>query len=578
MRRNSNSGPLISPPIQEFAVFGFLALAIFLVYSRVGAHRPIPFDDALYLSDNAWVLGGLTWPGLGWAFTNVDAANWHPVTWVSHMADQELFGALIGGHMIQNVVWHVVNSYLVYRLLLKLGLNRYLALALALVFACHPLNVESVAWLSQRKTQLSTFFLLAALLLYLDWRNSGRTGTLVLLLLAYLLSLMSKAMGVTLPVILFSFEILSTVGKSGSLIAQRKLWPLVWSIALRLSPLVCAALAVAIATFFAQRAGGAVVNLETMAVSSRIVNATAAIAIYIKTFFWPAELCIFYPMPSVPDWAQASQGIVLVIVGTVAAWLVHRRVPLAAFGWIWFLVSLLPVIGLVQVGGQSHADRYMYIPMLGLLISIGAMLTTVRVPQCRFPLAAGVALVSAFAIGMGCHAYAYTMYWENAETAFRRSLQVGGLSYTMTLNLAATLINLQFFKTAEPYAELSYKLWPDRPMAASTLANLYARQGKMDLAEKMFRRASQLGPENIQYQYMLGLVLTHLERGEEAEAIFQDLLKKLPSIRDWRTANHQIREVLMQKIPISSAQASDLIHVTTSEVGDTSLAVVNQLK
>jgi len=236
-----------------------------------------------------------------------------------------------------------------------------------------------------------------------------------------------------------------------------------------------------------------------------------------------------------------------------------RRAPWMTFGWGWFLISLLPVIGLVQVGSQSHADRYMYVPMIGLLILLGSFLGTARLPGCRWPRGAFAALVFAFAGGMGAHAYAYTMTWYNAESAYRRSLALGGVSYTMMLNLASVLINLNYFKSAEPYARASAELWPDRPLALANFASLNALLGKHEEAERGYRRAISLEPDNVQHRYMLALVLIQSNQSDAAEQVLQEAMAYLPSPNDWSVGSQLIRRVLLREIPLDNLRLPALI-------------------
>ena len=557
--------------MREVIAVSLLGMAVLGIYAQVGAHRTIGFDDSLYLTDNAWVRRGLTWEGLVWAFTNVDAANWHPVTWISHMIDQELFGALIGGHMIENPIWHFANSFLVYRLLLALGQSRLIALALALVFVCHPLNVESVAWLSQRKTQVSTFMLLATVLVYLDWRVTRRSSSRVLLTLAYSISLMAKAMGVTLPALLLAYEVLQVwpqIRAEWALKSKRVVVLRIWNLCLKLWPLVAAACVVAVATFFAQRHSGAVASLDKIPLEYRVLNAWAAVGTYLKTFFWPAELCLFYPLSPVARWGEAALGFFLVALGSLFAVLGARRAPLVVFGWIWFLVSLLPVIGLVQVGSQSHADRYMYVPMIGLLIALGAWFAKVDLPGVRWPRLAWSALTLSFAAGMGLHAYAYTMLWRDAETAYRRSIEIGGVSYAMASNLAATLTNLHYYKTAEVYSDLCVRLWPDHALVVGNHASVLALLGKHKESEFWYRRAMVLDPKNVKLPYMLALLLLQIGRNEEAEVILNDALRLLPPEDDWSSGNQMIRRILLRQVPLSELNPKTLLATETAEPSD----------
>lgn len=545
--------PPFSEPIRELMAVGLIGIAVVAIYAQIGAHRTIPFDDSLYLTGNMWVQRGLTWETVVWSFTNVVAGNWHPVTWISHLVGQELFGTLIGAHMIENLFWHFGNSFLVYRLFRALGQPRILALGLALVFACHPLNVESVAWLSQRKTQISTFLLLATLLVYLDWRETGRRSSRILMTAAFTISLMAKAMGVTLPFLLVLFELLQAWPQvEGELKARA--WRAVlargWREVKKVWPLLGAAVLVAIATFFAQRDVGAMASIDNLAIGHRILNAFGAVGTYGYTFFVPSELCLFYPLSESPRWDTAAFGILLIAVGTLLALLAARRSMLIAFGWIWFLFTLLPVIGLVQVGSQSHADRYMYVPMIGLLLAFGAWFPRAGFPGCRAPLATWTALTFAFAAGMGGHAYAYTMTWRDPETAYRRSLEVGGVSFMMLTNLSSTLANLNFYRTAETYAERCAALWPDEIFAVVNLASTKGLLNKLDEAEAGFRRAMDLEPGNVKHPYMLAIVLLQKGRNEEAQAVLDQALRLLPAEDDWREGHQMVRRILLRQEPL----------------------------
>lgn len=552
--------------MRDASACGVLGLAVVLIYAQIGGHRPIAFDDALYLTDNAWVLKGLTWDSLVWAFTNFDSGNWHPFTWLSHMADQQVFGAYWGGHMIENLFWHAANSMLLYTLLRRLGFVRILAFALAAVFACHPLNVESVAWLSQRKNQLSTFLLLATVIAYLDWRRERRRTTFVLLIIAYIASLMSKAMGVTLPAILLVFEAVTVYKESAGEILRSGPQARKWcrDVFRRVSPLALVAAGMCVATVIAQRSAGAVASLHTLSYADRIGNAVQALGIYLKTFLWPEDLCFFYPLRDRIDWGLVviAAGFVLVALGLLI-W-ATRRIPMAVFGAAWFLISLLPVIGLVQVGSQSHADRYMYVPMIGLLIMLGALANGLSESK---HLRIGITsfAIAGFAGVLGIKAYAYTMLWRDGETAYRNAIRIGGDTYTMTVSLTATLINLNYLKTAEPYARLAVEKWPDRPLSVANLAALYARQEKFDKAEKWFRRAVSIEPENVRFQYMLGLTLLHLGRDAEAEEVLQQALRLAGTGEAWRTSDHFAKSVLMRKMPVKQNEVKDLMEKATPQ-------------
>ncbi|MBL9205866.1 MAG: tetratricopeptide repeat protein [Opitutaceae bacterium] len=517
-----------------------LALVVGLLYGRLGQHQPIAFDDALYVTQNTWVLQGLTAKGALWAFTNADAANWHPLTWLSHMADQSAFAGHPGIQMLENAVWHLANSVLVFLVLSTFGLSRPMAAVLALVFAAHPLNVESVAWLSQRKTQLSTCFLLATVLLYLRTPPGVKSGRRAwLLVLLFSLSLMAKATGVVLPAVLFVHEFLRWRRTPET---PRRVWFI--TTVRRLAPLGLVAGVGAVVTFLAQQGQGAVASMETLTLAHRVANAGSAIVTYLRTFAWPAELCLFYSMPAAPDWAAFLLGLLLLAIGALWAAAFLRRAPLMALGLAWFGLSLLPVIGLIQVGSQSHADRYMYLPMIGLLLFAGAWAETALRPD-GIPLRpALLGLFAAFGVGMACHTAAYVPYWSNPETAYRRALAVGGSSYAITLNLAGALEDGGFYKSAETVNALAARTWPNRAGAVGNYASSLALRGKYAEAEVQYRRALALEPDNFKLHYLLGLVLIE-SNNPEAEVHLQAARRLLPPDSEWRSTNLEIRNILL---------------------------------
>lgn len=521
-------------------VAAVLLLAVFALYGRIAHHQPIAFDDALYVTQNTWVLQGLTWKGALWAFTNTDAANWHPLTWLSHMADQSLFSGRPGAQMIENAFWHALNSLLVFLVLARLGLSRSVAAVLALVFAVHPANVESVAWLSQRKTQLSTCFLLVTVLLYLRPSNEGSTARRdALIAFTFALSLMAKASGVVLPAILLVHEFLL---RSSTPSAPWQPW--VRQVLRRIGPLALVGLAGAVITFLAQQGQGAVASIDALTLPHRLANAGAAVATYLKTFVWPGDLCLFYAMPPAPDWPLALVGLLLLLAGGLWASVYRNRAPLLALGGAWFVLGLLPVIGLVQVGSQSHADRYLYLPMIGLLLGLGAFAECALRPDGKPLRPAFLGGFGAFALGLACHTYAYLPHWADGETAYRRALEIGGASYAITLNLAASLEEQGFYRSAEAVNARAARTWPDRPGAVGNHASSLALLGRYAEAEAQYRRALALDPTNFKLHYLLGLVLLQ-SNNPEAEIHLQNARRLLPPESEWRSTNLEIRKILL---------------------------------
>ncbi len=344
----------IAPPLA-------LVAAVFVLYAQTARHEFVDYDTSAYLSANPRVLSGLSWENLGWAATQFYAANWHPLTWLSHMLDVELFGLRPAGHQLENAAWHAANACLVLALFQRLGLSRSFAFAGALLFAVHPLRAESVAWIVERKDLLCAFFGLSSLLAWLSWRREGQAWRLASALALYACSLMSKPMLVTLPCLLVLLE-WWPLGRTSARPRRSDFATLIF---------LALALGASILTVRAQHSARALQELSLLPLGLRVENALDSYLWYLWKSLWPSGLAFHYPLaPHEPRVGQMLlQGGVLGLL-TLGAWLARARLPGLLVGWLWFLGTLVPVIGLVQVGGQAHADRYSYLPGLGLLLAL----------------------------------------------------------------------------------------------------------------------------------------------------------------------------------------------------------------
>ena len=388
----------------DLAIVLGLLVAIFAVYGQVGRFDFTSYDDPLYVSENLHVQAGLTFESIKWAGTAVVASNWMPVTLFSHMLDCQLFHLQSGMHHLMNVVFHVLSTLLLFFTLKRATGDRGASAFVAAVFALHPLHVESVAWVAERKDVLSTFFWFLALYAYVRYAESPSLRRYLLVAAPFALGLMAKPMLVTFPFTLLLFD----------------LWPLrrvqfpriVWEKLL----LIALAAAVSVVTFLVQQSTAAV---KSFPLPVRIENALIAYAAYLVQTFWPSGLAVLYPYQQSPEvWLAAAGGPV--ILGISAAVIYGWRArPYLATGWFWFLGTLVPVIGLVQVGLQSRADRYMYIPMVGLLMMLawGARDVIAQWPQAKVPvMVAAAACCCAFLL----LARTQTEYWQNSGTLFQR--------------------------------------------------------------------------------------------------------------------------------------------------------------
>ena len=367
-------------------------------------------------------VGGITLEGLEWALTSQDAANWFPVTWISHMLDCQFFGLDSGWHHITNVLIHGLASLLLFAFLYRATGARWRSALVAFLFVVHPLHVESVAWVAERKDVLSAFFWFLTLWAYVRYTERPSSGRYLLVLLAFCFGLMAKPMIVTLPFVLLLLDFWPLRRLSFPARAEGGGKPRMAAILWEKAPLLVLSLAVSVITYLAQNRSGAVKALSAFPIGLRFENAMISYVVYIVQMFWPVRLAVIYPYPRhIPTWQATLAALALAGASMIVVRL-RRGCPYLATGWFWYLGTLVPVIGIVQVGAQAHADRYTYIPMVGLSIMVawgGAEVT--RSSRLR-PLAGG--LMSLACLACAALAWLQVQHWRNSETLFRHALDV----------------------------------------------------------------------------------------------------------------------------------------------------------
>ncbi len=447
-----------------------LFLTTLLVYAPACRFGFVNFDDPDYVAGNPHVRNGLTLDGVVWAFTSTEAANWFPVTRLSHLLDVQIFGLSPGGHHLTNILLHACATVLLFAFLAAATGAAWPSAFVAMIFALHPLHVESVAWIAERKDVLSACFWFLALWSYVRRRYW-------LTLLAFCLGVMSKPMVVTLPFVLFLLDA----------------WPLRRPLrsALRVKiPMLGLAAAAAVATYLVQSGSGAVQAVERFPLGLRLENAIASYATYIVEMFWPANLAVFYPYPhGVPVWQIALSALLIACVSAVA--LLQRRArPYLAVGWLWYLGTLVPVIGLIQVGAQARADRYTYLPMVGLTIMLAWGL-----PEL---LKGKAAAVAALAACLACAAVceAQIQYWRNSETLFRHALAVTKDNYLAHHNLGVALAGEGRFGEAIEQYRAALEIAPDAANVQTDYGNALARSGRPQEAIAHYRAALAVLPDS----------------------------------------------------------------------------------
>ncbi len=514
------------------AICALLALVTVLTYWPITTCGFINYDDPLYITDNPVVKAGLSWRGAAWAFTTGAVCNWHPLAWLSHMLDCQLYGLNAGGHHLTSLLLHAANVLLLFLLLDRMTGARWRSVLVAALFALHPLHVESVAWVSERKDLLSTFFFLLSLMAYANYAKARpypetAGGTLgpraggffdparyyFSALCFFALGLMSKPMVVTLPFVLLLLDywplqrfrisnLKSEIPVLLRLVAEKALFFLL-------------AIAASVVTFLVQRAGGAVSSLETSPLTARTANALVSYLRYISKTFWPANLSVFYPYPDHWSGYLVLTALLLVTVWTAVVLVLARRRGYLVVGWLWFLGTLVPTIGLVQVGSQSIADRYMYIPSIGLFVALvwGLHDLLARVRAGR---QAGVAVGVMASLACAVCTVTQVRYWKTDEKLFLHAMQVTTDNYLAYVHVPDSVLSpLQKRQTID-YLFETVRWNPHYAQAQYDLGTRLMEFGRAEEAIPHLRSALEIDPALSRACRNLGKALLTQGRVEEA--------------------------------------------------------------
>lgn len=576
-----------------------LALALagltMAVYGQVGHHDFVSLDDTAYVTENEHVAGGLTGSGLVWAITAIStqAANWHPVTWLSHMLDIELFGMNAGAHHMVSAVLHTLNALVLFLLLDGMTGRPWRSACVAALFAVHPLHVESVAWISERKDVLSTLFWFLTTWAYVRYtRQPGRVRWTVVLLL-FVLGLMAKPMLVTLPftLLLLDWWPLNRVpggapAGHGATSARWRHWaPLIvekW-------PLFALAALSSVITIVAQRQGGAVVTMETIPVPARAANAALSYVAYMWQMVWPSGLSVFYQHSGGVPVASTAAALVLLVGMSVVAARAARRRPHVAVGWFWYLGTLAPVIGLVQVGMQARADRYTYVPLIGLFVAI-VWECAERVGTRALPRMAASAAACLIIGACGMTARAQVGYWADDTSLWAHALDVNPDNYYAHYSLGRMNLQNGRVNDATPHLERALQLAPWFAEVHDTMGLAWARGGQIDAAIAEHLEALRLKPGLLAARFNLGLA--YEQRGDFGGAAdqYREALRRDPQKASFHVAlGHvlamqgqldaaigELREAL--RLQPDSAPAHSCLGSVLADIGQTDQAVAELRK
>lgn len=497
-----------------WVIAALLLLGVLGSFSGVTENDFVSFDDPVYVAMNPIVGQGITARGVRWAFTTTEAANWHPVTWLSHMLDVELFGLDPGAHHAVGLGLHALNALLLFVLLLRLSGAPWRSGLVAALFAVHPLHVESVAWASERKDLLSTALALLTLLAWLRHLARPSAARLAAVGTLFVLALMAKPMPITLPFLMLLLD-WWPLGRWAPL-GPSALWrflppPPLWR---EKAPLFALAAASSAITFFVQRTGGAVVSSDHISSLYRVVNSLMGYEAYLEKTVWPTGLAFYYRLPpAFPAWWLAAM---LVLMGGTVLLLLRgaRRRPWLGLGTLWYLGMLVPVIGLVQVGGQSMADRYTYLPLTGifLMAAWGVAAVAERRPRSRpFIVAAAAGVLVLF----GALTRDQVAVWKSDFTVSRHALALDPDNWMAHTVLGIGHMKERKLDKAELHFKEAFRINPG-PEAHFNLGAVTAELGDVDKAIELYRQAIALKPRYLEPHAQLGKLLLARQQTDEA--------------------------------------------------------------
>ncbi|MGD0786273.1 MAG: tetratricopeptide repeat protein [Sedimentisphaerales bacterium] len=500
------------------SIYFALAVSTLLVFWQVRNFGFVDYDDGDYVSANPYVLNGLTADGVLWAFTTNRSANWHPLTWLSFMLDRQLFGPSPAGFHLTNLFFHIANTLLLFLVLKQMTKAIWPSAFVAAAFALHPMHVESVAWITERKDVLSALFWILTIAAYYRYTKRPGIARYLLTLLVFALGLMAKPMLVTLPFVLLLLDY----------------WPLErkisWRLLVEKIPFFVLSIISSIITFLVQRNAGAVNDIDIFSLNNRIANVFLSYVVYIAKMFWPYNLAIFYPFDVVRvPFLQVAMCVLLLLVISFLVVRLGRNQKYLPVGWFWFVASLVPVIGIVQVGSKAYADRYTYIPYIGLFIMLGwslpQLLSKWPYRKIIFGLSMAVVLTP-----LGICAHQQTSYWKNSLILFSHAVEVTQNNYIAYDRLGVAYARLDHYTDAMDNFSRAIKIKPDYAQAYFDLGCAYDKLGRAAEAIDAYKQAIKFSPGYIMAYNNLGVVYGRLGRYNEAIDIYKQAVKIKPDL------------------------------------------------
>jgi tetratricopeptide (TPR) repeat protein len=568
----------------KYLIIVFLIVATFVAFGRIVANDFINFDDDKYITENNNIKSGINPESIKWAFTSSHASNWHPLTWISHMLDWRLFGANAAGHHLVSLLLHIGSAILLFLFLNKTTSSIWPGAFVTAFFALHPLRVESVAWAAERKDVLSMFLGLAVLYTYALYVEKPKLSKYYLCLILFAASLLAKPMLVTLPFVLLlldywplerwqkAFAVVNVPlsgsvsdrsdkkktkqRKDGSTKEKKISMPLtnrakiIHSLLWEKSPFIFLAIVSSIMTIWAQNKGGAVASLEKLPFLERILNAIVSYVAYLLKIFWPVNLAVFYPYEQfLPSWQVFGAALILLGISIAVIYAI-KKAPFLFVGWFWYLGTLIPVIGLMQVGKQSMADRYTYLPSIGIgiMIAWGAPYFLPKEEQARKKIL--ISIVSVLLTALIFLTWQQCGYWKNSVVLYDHVLKVTKNNDLAHYNLANELVKQKNTTQAIAHYFAAIKINPYYSDAHSNLGAALAVQGKNEEAIAHYLAAIKINPDQEEAHSNLGVVLAAEGRAEEAIAHYLMAIKINPNYDD---AYYNLANLFMKQGKIKEA-------------------------
>lgn len=516
-----------------------LGLITFLVFGRVAFFDFIDFDDGDYITHNAVVQQGITFHGIVWAFTHFNAGNWHPLTWISHMLDCDLYGLEAGGHHLTSVFIHAGTAILLFLVLWQMTGALWRSAFVAAIFAIHPLRVESVAWVSERKDVLSGLFFVLTIGAYVRYvRQPWSITRYGVVMLLFTMGLLCKPMLVTLPIILLLLDYWP--------LQRKKPWA---SLVMEKLPLLALAAGLCVITILAQHQ--AIRSFKACPLEVRATSAILSYQTYLVQMVYPAHLAAFYPFPHrIPVWETLLATLLLAAI-SLLAFMKRQTNPWLPMGWLWYLVMLLPVLGIIQVGAQAHADRYTYLPQIGIYLALTWLVAEWAV-QWRINTLALGGFMGAIIVALMVCSWKQTGYWKDSPTLWQHALDCYPDNDLAYVNLGNELVlNGQLEEAVNLYKK-AVQIDPGNADYQTCLANALRKNGEIDEALIYYKNAAKIKADSPEAQFNFGQALKQNGKTEEAMAQFQIALQIKP---DYMPARWNLGFILFQEGKIDEAAA-----------------------